>query len=128
MDFTSLYFTRLHSTSFTLISWIHQQRIKTIKARLDNSFFHDASAPPPSVEPASSSSAGPSQPLDPAVEWSMEEWLTTIGLAKYIPTFLEHNLLTLDTVKRLDVKLLRKEVGIEPLGDRIQIIDAAQLL
>ena len=58
----------------------------------------------------------------------MEEWLTIIGLAKYIPTFREHHLLTLDTVKRLDVKLLRKEVRIEPLGDRFQIIDAAQLL
>ena len=89
--------------------------------------------PPPSVarglvSSPSRPSSGPPLLACSSTDWSMEEWLTSLGLSKYILLFQEHALFTPKLIKELTMDELKADLSIAPLGDRKTIVNAAKHL
>lgn len=93
--------------------------------------FSDGSFPdfvtPSTHQPPAPGPSAP-QPACSSTDWSMEAWLISLGLSKYIPTFQEHELFTPNLIKGLDLTELKEEIGIAAYGARKQIFEAAKLI
>jgi hypothetical protein len=79
---------------------------------------------PPTLEAEGASPiVGSSSPLVPG-EWSVTAWLASIDMSRYAPVFLENDLLHPTLIKELTNELLKTDLGVKSLGDRLLLLKA----